>query len=59
MQTFGSAGPSHAARAAMSEEQRQQLVAEAYELLQRHNKASDGRVVVDPEYLQVVARKRG
>jgi hypothetical protein len=27
--------------------------------LQRHNKADDGRVVVDPEYLQVVARKRG
>ena len=59
MQTFGSAGPSAAARAAMSEEQRRQLGAEAYEVLQRHNKASDGRVVVEPEYLQVVARKRG
>src|SRR3954465_11766200 len=59
MQTFGSAGPSAAVRAAMSEEQRQQLGAEAYALLQRHNQASDGRVVVEPEYLQVVARKRG
>jgi SAM-dependent methyltransferase len=59
MQTFGSAGPSAAVRAAMSEEDRQRLMAEARELLQRHNKADDGRVVVDPEYLQVVARKRG
>ncbi|MEA2429851.1 MAG: hypothetical protein QOI19_324 [Thermoleophilaceae bacterium] len=59
MQTFGSAGPSAAARAAMTEEQRQSLGAEAYELMQRHNQASDGRVVVEPEYLQVVARKRG
>ena len=59
MQTFGSAGPSAAARAAMSEEDRQRLVSEAQELLQRHNKADDGRVVLDPEYLQVVARKRG
>ena len=59
MQTFGSAGPSAAVRAAMSEEDRQRLLAEARELLERHNKADDGRVVLDPEYLQVVARKRG
>src|SRR3954470_16920195 len=59
LQTFGSAGPSAAARAAMSEEDRQRLATEALEVLQRHNKADDGRVVVDPEYLQVVARKRG
>ncbi|MEA2411009.1 MAG: hypothetical protein QOC77_1570 [Thermoleophilaceae bacterium] len=59
MQTFGSAGPSAAAREAMSEEQRQRLLEEALEVMKRHNKADDGRVVVDPEYLQVVARKRG
>ena len=59
LQTFGSAGPSVAARESMSEEQRQQLAAEASEVMQRHNKGSDGRVVLDPEYLQVVARKRG
>jgi SAM-dependent methyltransferase len=59
VQTFGSAGPGVAMREAMTEEQRQQLAAEAFELLQRHNKGSDGRVVLDPEYLQVVARKRG
>jgi SAM-dependent methyltransferase len=59
MRTFGSAGPSAAVRAAMSDEQRQELFAAAQELLQRHNRASDGRVVVEPQYLQVVARKRG
>src|SRR3954467_9337937 len=59
MQTFGSAGPSHAARAAMSEEQLQSMGAEARELFERHNRAADGRVVLEPEYLQVVARKRG
>jgi SAM-dependent methyltransferase len=59
MQTFGSTGPSAAARAAMTDEQRQALLEEALAVLQRHNKADDGRVVVEPEYLQVVARKRG
>jgi hypothetical protein len=59
MQTFAAAGPSVAMQEAMTEEQRQQLATEAIELLQRHNKGSDGRVVLDPEYLQVVARKRG
>jgi SAM-dependent methyltransferase len=59
MQTFGSAGPSAAVRAAMSDEDRQRLLEEALELLQRHNRGSDGRVVLEPQYLQVVARKRG
>jgi SAM-dependent methyltransferase len=59
METFASAGPSVAARAAMSEEQLQSMGKEALALMERHNKASDGRVVVEPEYLQVVARKRG
>jgi ubiquinone/menaquinone biosynthesis C-methylase UbiE len=57
--TFGSAGPSVAARAAMSEETLQQMVEEARGLAARHNKGSDGKVVLEPEYLQVVARKRG
>src|SRR4051812_1733231 len=59
MQTFGSAGPSAAARAQMSDEQRQALLEEALAIMQRHNRADDGRVVVEPQYLQVVARKRG
>jgi len=59
MQTFGSAGPSIAVRAAMTEEQLQSMATEANELLQRHNRASDARVVLEPQYLQAVARKRG
>ena len=59
MQTFGSAGPSVAMREQMPQERLQQMGADAFELMQRHNRASDGTVVVEPEYLQVVARKRG
>ena len=59
MQIFAAAGPGAAARAAMSEDEQQRLLADALEVMQRHNKGSDGRMVVDPEYLQVVARKRG
>src|SRR3954470_5373726 len=59
MQTFGSAGPSAAVRAAMSEEQLQSMAGEALELIERHTRAADGRVVLEPQYLQVVARKRG
>ena len=58
MQTFGSAGPSVAQRASMDEESLMRMGTDAFELMQRHNKADDGRVVVEPEYLQVVARKR-
>jgi ubiquinone/menaquinone biosynthesis C-methylase UbiE len=59
MQTFSSAGPSAAARGAMSEEQRTALLEDALAVMQRHNQADDGRLVVEPQYLQVVARKRG
>jgi SAM-dependent methyltransferase len=59
MQTFGSAGPSVVQRQTMPDEQLQQLRAEISELMQRHNKATDGTLIVEPQYLQVVARKRG
>jgi SAM-dependent methyltransferase len=59
MQTIGSAGPSAVMRQSLSEEQLRQLVAEAAELMERHNKATDGTLLVEPEYLQIVARKRG
>src|SRR3954466_13642047 len=59
METIGAAGPSHVARRSMSEEQRQALLDAARGLLERHNEATDGRIVVEPQYLQVVARKRG
>jgi hypothetical protein len=59
MGTFGSAGPSAAMRSALSDEERQALMEEALAIMRRYNQADDGRVVVEPEYLQVVARKRG
>jgi ubiquinone/menaquinone biosynthesis C-methylase UbiE len=59
MQTFGSAGPGVAQRQQMEPEKLAQMGAEARELMERHNKATDGTLVVEPEYLQVVARKRG
>ena len=59
VETVSSAGPSVAARAAMSDEQLERLREALLELVERHNKADDGRVLLDPEYLQVVARKRG
>jgi ubiquinone/menaquinone biosynthesis C-methylase UbiE len=59
MQTFGAAGPSAAARETLPKETLQKMGAEMFELMQSHNKATDGTLVVEPEYLQVVARKRG
>jgi ubiquinone/menaquinone biosynthesis C-methylase UbiE len=59
MQTFGSAGPSVAQREQMPPEKLEQMAAEVRGLLERHNKATDGTLLVEPEYLQVVARKRG
>jgi ubiquinone/menaquinone biosynthesis C-methylase UbiE len=59
MQTFGSAGPSVLQRENMPPEKLQEMAAAARELLDRHNKATDGTILVEPEYLQVVARKRG
>jgi ubiquinone/menaquinone biosynthesis C-methylase UbiE len=59
MQTFGSAGPSVAQREQTPPETLEQLGAEMHALMERHNKATDGTLLVEPEYLQVVARKRG
>jgi ubiquinone/menaquinone biosynthesis C-methylase UbiE len=59
MQIFGSAGPSAAARESMEPEKLQQLLGQARELVDRWNQAGDGRLAIDAEYLQVVARKRG
>jgi ubiquinone/menaquinone biosynthesis C-methylase UbiE len=59
MQTFGSAGPSVVQRERLAPEQLQALATEARALIERHNKATDGTILLEPEYLQVVARKRG
>jgi hypothetical protein len=43
----------------MPQETLQEMAAEARALVDRHNKATDGTIRLEPEYLQVVARKRG
>jgi SAM-dependent methyltransferase len=58
-QTVQSAGPGAAARKALPPEQLAQGEREAREVTERHNQGEGGRVVVEPEYLEIVARKRG
>jgi ubiquinone/menaquinone biosynthesis C-methylase UbiE len=57
--TFQSAGPATAAMAAAPAETLEEIKRGVGEIIERHNKASDGTVVVEPEYLEIVARKRG
>jgi hypothetical protein len=59
MESFGSAGPSVALREQMSPEKLHEMAAGAFEVVERHNKATGGAIRLDAEYLQVVARKRG
>jgi SAM-dependent methyltransferase len=58
-ETLQSAGPGAAARKALSAEQIERAKRETNEVIDRWNLSDDGRVVVEPEYLEVVARKRG
>ena len=57
--TYMSAGPGAAARKAMPQEMLDEAREGARAIVDRYNQADDGRVVVDPEYLEIVARKRG
>jgi SAM-dependent methyltransferase len=57
--TLQSAGPAAAARKALPPETIEEARRGVAEIVERHNLASDGRVVVEPEYLEIVARKRG
>jgi SAM-dependent methyltransferase len=58
-ETFQSAGPGAAAREALSPEALEEAKRAVGEVIDRWNLADDGRVVVEPEYLEIVARKRG
>jgi ubiquinone/menaquinone biosynthesis C-methylase UbiE len=58
-QTLQSAGPGAAARSMLSPEKLEEATRAAQEVAGRWNLADDGRVVVEPEYLEIVARKRG
>jgi SAM-dependent methyltransferase len=57
--TLQSAGPAAAARKVQTPEMLEQAKRGVGEIVARYNQASDGRVVVEPEYLEIVARKRG
>jgi SAM-dependent methyltransferase len=56
---YMSAGPGAAARAGLPEDVLQRARDAVHEVVQRYNQVADGRVVVEPEYLEIVARKRG
>ena len=52
------AGPSRAARESLPAEGREAMARGVAEVAARHNRAIDGSVAIDAEYLLVVARKR-
>jgi ubiquinone/menaquinone biosynthesis C-methylase UbiE len=54
-----SAPPNVAAREVLEPERYEAMTAETLELLHRFNRAEDGSLAVDSEYLMTVARKRG
>jgi SAM-dependent methyltransferase len=53
------AGPTVARAQALSDEDRAGMKSEIVGVIEQFNQASDGRVVIDNEYLITVARKRG
>lgn len=61
MQRFfaANAGPAIAAREALSESEREAMGAENEELVRELNQATDGSVLLEPEFLVTVARRRG
>ena len=58
-ETYMSAGPGAAARNMMPQETLDEAKERVREVVDRYNQADDGRVLVEPEYLEIVARKRG
>jgi 2-polyprenyl-6-hydroxyphenyl methylase/3-demethylubiquinone-9 3-methyltransferase len=57
--TLQSAGPAAASQRALSPEKMDEARRGVRDIVDRYNQADDSRVVVEPEYLQIVARKRG
>jgi SAM-dependent methyltransferase len=58
-ETLQSAGPGAAARQALPAETIEEGKRAVGEVVDRWNQATDGGVVLEPEYLEIVARKRG
>jgi SAM-dependent methyltransferase len=56
---FSSAGPQVATREMLDDDKLQQLAAESAEIVREHDQGDGTRIVLEPEYLQIVARKRG
>src|SRR3954465_2995258 len=57
--TLQSAGPAAAARNALPEETLAGAERDVREVYERYNQGDGGRVAIDAEYLEIVARKRG
>jgi SAM-dependent methyltransferase len=57
--TIQSAGPGAAARDMLPPEKVEESARAVEEVVQRWNQGDGGRVVLEPEYLEIVARKRG
>ena len=57
--TFGAAGPGAAMRQSMAPETIEEARQAVAGVMERWNQGEGGRVVVEPEYLEIVARKRG
>ena len=58
-ETLQAAGPAAAARARQPAEVLEQAKRDVRAITERHNQGNGGRIVVEPEYLEIVARKRG
>jgi SAM-dependent methyltransferase len=58
-ETLQAAGPGAAARKALSPEKFEEAALAVKDVIDRWNQGEGGRVVVEPEYLEIVARKRG
>jgi SAM-dependent methyltransferase len=56
---YMSAGPGAAARKMLSEDVMRQARDAVFEVVGRYDQGDGGRVVIEPEYLEIVARKRG
>ena len=58
-ETYMGAGPGAAASKALPQETIDEARGRVREIVDRYNEGEGGRVVVEPEYLEIVARKRG
>jgi 2-polyprenyl-6-hydroxyphenyl methylase/3-demethylubiquinone-9 3-methyltransferase len=58
-EAFSNNGPLVALRQTIPPEEFEGIRQQIFKVIERHNKATDGSLRADPEYLRIVARKRG